>query len=212
MTTAPTASPLVERARHLRGLLASDGPLARASIGTVPILWNNVDIAELRLGTRAEAILDDIARIGYDGCQLGLGFPEGDALRTTLAARELRLAEVYASIRATIDGPTAGALADVRDRLRLLVAGGGEVFCVALDGSPGRDEAASHAMDDDTPRMTEVYGEGGPPPEEVAQIPLGRIGTPREFGDVVCFLASDRAAYITGTPVLIDGGISRGLV
>jgi 3-oxoacyl-[acyl-carrier protein] reductase len=64
----------------------------------------------------------------------------------------------------------------------------------------------------DTPRMTELYGEGGPPAEELAQIPLGRLGTPREFGDVVCFLASERAAYVTGTTVLVDGGLSRGLL
>ena len=64
----------------------------------------------------------------------------------------------------------------------------------------------------DTPRMTELYGEDGPPPEEMAQIPLGRLGTPREFGDVVCFLASARAAYVTGTTVLVDGGMSRGLL
>jgi len=64
----------------------------------------------------------------------------------------------------------------------------------------------------DTPRMTELYGADGPPPEELAQIPLGRMGSPREVGDVVCFLASDRAAYITGTTVLVDGGSSRGLV
>jgi 3-oxoacyl-[acyl-carrier protein] reductase len=64
----------------------------------------------------------------------------------------------------------------------------------------------------DTPRMTEIYGETGPPPEEIAQIPLGRLGTPREFGDVVCFLASARAAYISGTTILVDGGMSRGLL
>lgn len=64
----------------------------------------------------------------------------------------------------------------------------------------------------DTPRMTELYGEDGPPAEELAQIPLGRLGTPREFGDVVCFLASDRAAYVSGTTVLVDGGMSRGLL
>jgi 3-oxoacyl-[acyl-carrier protein] reductase len=64
----------------------------------------------------------------------------------------------------------------------------------------------------DTPRMTELYGDGGPPAEELAQIPLGRLGTPREFGDVVCFLASERAAYISGTTVLVDGGMSRGLL
>jgi len=156
MTTAPPASALVERARHLRGLLATDGPLSGAPIGTVPILWNNVDFAELRLGTRADDILDDIARLGYDGCQLGLGFPQGEALRSTLAARELRLAEVYASIAATVDGPTEGALDEVRERLRLLIAGGGEVFCVALDGSPDRDVAAGHATDDDTSRMTDA--------------------------------------------------------
>jgi inosose dehydratase len=154
MTTAPAATSLVDRARQLRRLLASSGPLAGASVGTVPILWNNVDIAELRHGTDAEAILDDIARTGYDGCQLGLGFPEGEELRATLAARELRLAEVYASVAATMDGPTPGTLDEVRERLRLLVAGGGEVFCIALDGSPGRNEAAGHATDDDTPHLT----------------------------------------------------------
>jgi len=64
----------------------------------------------------------------------------------------------------------------------------------------------------DTPRMTELYGSGGPPAEELAQIPLGRLGSPREFGDVVCFLASDRASYVTGTTVLVDGGASRSLL
>jgi 3-oxoacyl-[acyl-carrier protein] reductase len=64
----------------------------------------------------------------------------------------------------------------------------------------------------DTPRMTELYGADGPSASELAQIPLGRMGTPREFGDVICFLASERAGYVTGTTVLVDGGISRGLL
>ena len=64
----------------------------------------------------------------------------------------------------------------------------------------------------DTPRMQELYGESGPGPEVIDQIPLGRLGTPREFGDVVCFLASDRASYVSGTTVLVDGGGSHGLL
>jgi inosose dehydratase len=155
VTVASPAAAIVEEGARLRRRLAVAGPLAGASVGTVPILWNNVDIAELRLGTSPEAILDDIARTGYDGTQLGLGFPEGDALRGVLAARELRLAEVYASIPATVDGPVATAVDDVRDRLRLLVAGGGEVLCVAFDGSPDRDATAGRADGQSTPRLTD---------------------------------------------------------
>jgi len=51
----------------------------------------------------------------------------------------------------------------------------------------------------------------GPTEEEIAAIPLGRLGTPQEVGDVACFLASDRASYVTGTTVVVDGGASRGL-
>lgn len=40
-----------------------------------------------------------------------------------------------------------------------------------------------------------------------ASIPVGRYGKPREYGDTVAFLASDRASYITGSVVRIDGGL-----
>ena len=47
---------------------------------------------------------------------------------------------------------------------------------------------------------------------DLQAIPLGRWGTPQEFGDVACFLASDRARYVTGTTVVVDGGLLRGLL
>ena len=37
-------------------------------------------------------------------------------------------------------------------------------------------------------------------------IPLGRLGTPRDVANAVLFLASDEAAYITGTTIVVDGG------
>lgn len=40
-------------------------------------------------------------------------------------------------------------------------------------------------------------------------IPLGRYGDPGEFGRVVCFVASPAAGYISGTTVLVDGGMVR---
>jgi inosose dehydratase len=152
---ANPATSIVDQAARLRRRLAATGALGGASIGTAPILWNNVDIAELRLGTAAATILDDITRTGYDGCQLGLGFPEGDDLRAALAARVLRLSEVYASIPGTVDGPTATALDEVRERVRLLGAGGGEVLCIAFDVSPDRSAVAGRAADPRTPRLTD---------------------------------------------------------
>jgi 3-oxoacyl-[acyl-carrier protein] reductase len=44
-----------------------------------------------------------------------------------------------------------------------------------------------------------------------AQIPMRRLGTTEEFGDVVAFLASGRASYVTGTTLQIDGGYVRSL-
>lgn len=43
--------------------------------------------------------------------------------------------------------------------------------------------------------------------ESTASIPIGRYGEPREYGDVVAFLASARASYITGSVIRVDGGL-----
>ena len=63
----------------------------------------------------------------------------------------------------------------------------------------------------DTARMAEVYP-NGPAPDDLVRIPLRRLGLPGEVGDVVCFLASDRASYVTGTLIPVDGGLTRGLL
>jgi 3-oxoacyl-[acyl-carrier protein] reductase len=63
----------------------------------------------------------------------------------------------------------------------------------------------------DTERLREVYPDG-PSGDDLATIPLQRLGGAREIGDVVCFLASDRAAYVTGATIPVDGGLTRGLL
>jgi 3-oxoacyl-[acyl-carrier protein] reductase len=67
------------------------------------------------------------------------------------------------------------------------------VLCVA----PSRIE---------TPRTREL-GHGG-----TESIPLGRLGRPQEVGDLVAFLVSERASYVTGVTMLVDGGASNGLL
>jgi len=61
-----------------------------------------------------------------------------------------------------------------------------------------------------TARLDELYPDG-PSEAELELIPLRRWGEPPELGDVVCFLASDRARYVTGQTVVVDGGLQRSL-
>jgi 3-oxoacyl-[acyl-carrier protein] reductase len=43
-------------------------------------------------------------------------------------------------------------------------------------------------------------------------IPMGRVGTAEEFANVAVFLASERASYVTGVSIQVDGGLVRGLL
>ena len=65
-------------------------------------------------------------------------------------------------------------------------------------------------------RVRREAAERGRPVEDVqaehaAAMPLGRITTPEEVADLVCFLASARSDMLNGATVTIDGGLSRGV-
>jgi 3-oxoacyl-[acyl-carrier protein] reductase len=68
-----------------------------------------------------------------------------------------------------------------------------------------------------TDRLLGGARQAGLPPDEYvrqagADVPLGRVGTPEEFANVVTFLASERASYVTGVALQVDGGLIRGLL
>jgi inosose dehydratase len=126
--------------------------LAIAPIGAVPVVWNNVDLVDLAPEVPAATVLDDIARLGYAGCQFGRGFPEGEALRRELAARGLRLAERYCELPSTAAGLAADARGVAMDLLERTLAAGGETLVVALTAGGDRDAWAGRAHEAGAPR------------------------------------------------------------
>ena len=62
-----------------------------------------------------------------------------------------------------------------------------------------------------TERLAAGYGGSLEEAERVArtEVPAGRLGTPEEYGDLVAFVCSERAAYLTGTVIPLDGGLTR---
>ena len=135
--------------------------LPHASVGIVPIVWNNVDLVDLGPPVPPAALLATVQRLGFEGVQFGRGFPDGAALADLLAAHGLRLAEVYAEIECTDDGPVEGSLERVRARLDLLNGAGGEVLVPAChvgrggDPSVGRGRWAGRGDDPSAPRLTD---------------------------------------------------------
>ncbi|HEY8489151.1 SDR family oxidoreductase [Thermaerobacter litoralis] len=101
----------------------------------------------------------------------------------------------------------AGVYALVKSLVPELAARNIRIHTVA----PGRiDTGRVRSLDEDLARHT------GRPVEEVRrdyyrQIPLGRYGEPEEFAQVVAFLVSDAARYLTGQAVFVDGGMMRAL-
>jgi 3-oxoacyl-[acyl-carrier protein] reductase len=61
-----------------------------------------------------------------------------------------------------------------------------------------------------TERLVELAGSMDVVEEQARQdVPAARLGTPEEYGDLVAFIASERAGYLTGTVIPIDGGLLR---
>lgn len=71
--------------------------------------------------------------------------------------------------------------------------------------SPGPVLIEGGAWDEVRTALPELYE------ETLGQIPIGRMGSAAEIANVVVFLASSAASFVTGTNVIVDGGMTRGV-
>jgi 3-oxoacyl-[acyl-carrier protein] reductase len=172
-----------------------------AAFGGIDILvWNGggpppggaLDVTPESLEQALELLLQPAVRLVHL-CLPHLERSEGGRIVavTSLAAKEpTRHLALSNAFRPAVTGWLKTLAGEVGPR-------GVTVNCVA----PGRIATA---------RLEHLYPEG-PTDADISDIPLRRWGEPSEFGDVVCFLASDRARYVTGQTIVVDGGLERGL-
>lgn len=63
-----------------------------------------------------------------------------------------------------------------------------------------------------TPMVKAMYDTPGVSEKRAQAVPLGRIGTPDDVAQAVVFLASPRAAYVSGAEILVDGGLTNNVM
>jgi len=103
----------------------------------------------------------------------------------------------------------------ISNTLRLSLVGWSKTLAreVAKDGitanivAPGRIATGRIKFLDEAKAKREGRSVEEVEAENATTIPIGRLGKPEEYGDVVAFLASERAAYITGSIIRVDGGM-----
>jgi 3-oxoacyl-[acyl-carrier protein] reductase len=107
----------------------------------------------------------------------------------------------------------------ISNALRMSLVGWSKTLAreVAKDGItanivvPGRIATARVAALDNARAKREGRSVEEVAAESAATIPVGRYGKPEEYADVVAFLASTRAAYITGAVIRVDGGMTTSI-
>ena len=176
---------------------------AAERIGRCDILVNNAGI--LRGGPLAETSLDDwdlVLRInltGYLACARAFG--------AGMRARRRGALVHVASIAASEPQPFSGAYSPSKAAVAMLSRQ------LAFEWGPDgvRSNSVSPGMIR-TPLSEGFYRVPGILEAREAVVPARRVGEPEDIADVAAFLASPRAAYVSGQDLVVDGGFSQALM
>ncbi len=178
------------------------GDTAERAAGRCSILVNNAGI--LRPGTLASITLAEwnalmaVNLTGYFLCSQAFG----RQMRAGAGGSIVHIASIAASEPQGASGAYSVSKAGVVMLSRL----------IALEWGPGvRSNVVSPGLVE-TPMSQAFYEVEGVRERRSTMTPAKRIGRPQDMADAVLFLASDRASFVTGQELLVDGGFSQMLM
>ena len=181
----------------------ADATQVNAFIDTVFAAWGRIDIMVNNAGITRDTLLlrlkdEDWQRVldvnltgVFNGCRAAVKY-----MARARAGRIVNIASVVGLIgnagQANYAASKAGVIALTKTVAREFASRGITANAVA----PGYIQTEMTAVLSD--KAKEAF---------LANVPLGRPGTPQDVADAVAFLVSDRAAYITGQVLIVDGGM-----
>jgi NAD(P)-dependent dehydrogenase (short-subunit alcohol dehydrogenase family) len=182
----------LERFADVIGRPAPDGLVANAGI--------------VRFGPLAEVTLEDWRAV-VDVNLTGTFITARAVARRMIAAGTGGSIVTVTSMNGVAPGPNAGAYGATKAAVALLTRqmalewGAEQIRCNAV--APGLIDAG----------MSEpIYADDDIRRRRSGRVPLGRLGTAQDIADVVLFLLSDGAAYVSGTELLVDGGVTSSII
>jgi len=171
--------------------------------GRIDIFFNNAGVVQKfsRLSDVDEQEFDRLMNVNVRGVFLGMKYvlkvmekqESGTIINTasTAGVKSEHSVSAYSASKHAVVGLTKGAAIEyVKKGIRV------NGIC------PGGVETAL------TKSVQQSFKSGGYVPEEFPNMRMGRYAQPDELAEVVSFLASDRASYMTGSIVLVDGGMT----
>jgi NAD(P)-dependent dehydrogenase (short-subunit alcohol dehydrogenase family) len=173
----------------------------RERFGTLDVVFLNAGIIRPQpVGAFDEATFDDLVDVNFKG--------QFFTLQKTLPLLNDGSSVIFTVGIGATRGISGGSVtAATRGALLSLVPS------LALELAPRRIRVNAVSPG---PVDTGIWAKSGLPPEvleeagDASRIPLGRFGTSEEIAEVVAFLASDAAAYVTGENIVVGGGTGIG--
>ena len=172
--------------------------------GTPDVVVNNAGI--VRFGPLSELDVDEFRTV-VDVNLVGSFIVARAAARRWIAEERPGCVINITSMNGVAAGPNAGAYGASKAGLALLTTQ------MALEwGRYGiRVNAVAPGLID--AGMSEpIYADPATREARESKVPLGRLGTARDIADAVLFLASDRAGYIHGQNLVVDGGVTGSVI